>query len=180
MIRERKKGLLIIVNLRNVLLRWRSKYLPTHDDVESTNMMSNLPLHLLNFGRSTSSPQLFKLVNFGKSLPGCEIHDFFMVLRDSAWWLHNIWWRMPFGVLFVLSSIKLSSNARRVLFWYPQIYLNKKGKACKAGVNEWINIHVRNLQKSIKEVSNASVKKLFQNVQLPFWPHQLIRCFLAI
>ena len=35
-------------------------------------------------------------------------------------------------------NITLSSNAKRVSFEYPQIYLNKKGKACKAGVNEWI------------------------------------------
>ena len=32
----------------------------------------------------------------------------------------------------------LSSNARRVPFEYPQIYLNKKGKVCKTRVNEWI------------------------------------------
>ena len=32
----------------------------------------------------------------------------------------------------------LSSNARRVPFEYPQIYLNKKGNLCKARVNEWI------------------------------------------
>ena len=34
--------------------------------------------------------------------------------------------------------ITLSSNARRVPFEYPHIYLNKKGKACKARVKEWI------------------------------------------
>ena len=32
----------------------------------------------------------------------------------------------------------LSSIARRLLFEYPEIYLNK-GKACKARVNEWIS-----------------------------------------
>ena len=35
-------------------------------------------------------------------------------------------------------DITLSSNAKRVPFEYPQIYLNKKGKVCKARVNEWI------------------------------------------
>ena len=37
-----------------------------------------------------------------------------------------------------LIDITLSSNARRVPFENPQIYLNKKGKVCKARVNEWI------------------------------------------
>ena len=36
----------------------------------------------------------------------------------------------------VMRNITLSSNARRVPFEYPQIYLNKKGKVCKARVNE--------------------------------------------
>ena len=34
--------------------------------------------------------------------------------------------------------ITLSSNARRVPFEYPYMYLNKKEKVCKARVNEWI------------------------------------------
>ena len=46
--------------------------------------------------------------------------------------LHNQFW--PNSTSF----ITLSSNARRVPFEYSQIYLNKKGKACKARVNEWI------------------------------------------
>ena len=36
--------------------------------------------------------------------------------------------------------ITLSSNASRVPFEYPQYYLNKEGKACKARVKEWINL----------------------------------------
>ena len=43
MIGERKKGILIIVSLTNVSLRSRSKYLPTHNDVNQQKMMSNLP-----------------------------------------------------------------------------------------------------------------------------------------
>ena len=38
----------------------------------------------------------------------------------------------------ITSVITLSSNARRVPFEYPYIYLNKKEKVCKVRVNEWI------------------------------------------
>ena len=41
-----------------------------------------------------------------------------------------------------IKFITLSSSARRVPFEYLQIYLNKKGKACKVRVNEWIIIQV--------------------------------------
>ena len=40
--------------------------------------------------------------------------------------------------IFIVFYITLSNNARRVPFEYPQFYLNKKGKTCKARVNEWI------------------------------------------
>ena len=40
--------------------------------------------------------------------------------------------------VYILCNITLSSNAKRVPFKYPQIYLNKKGKVCKTRVNEWI------------------------------------------
>jgi hypothetical protein len=62
----------------------------------------------------------------------------------------------------------LSSNARKVPFEYPQIYLNNKGKVCKARVNEWIINQIQLLRKRIKEVSNAGVGRLFLKVQLPF------------
>jgi hypothetical protein len=48
-------------------------------------------------------------------------------------------WCVGFGyALLSPSNIRLSSNARRALFEYPQIYFNKKGKVCKARVNEWV------------------------------------------
>ena len=45
---------------------------------------------------------------------------------------------LPHVVGATVETITLSSNARRVPFEYPQIYLNKKGKAFKARVNEGI------------------------------------------
>ena len=42
------------------------------------------------------------------------------------------------GVILLKKNTTLGNNARRVSFEYPQIYLNKKGKAYKARVNEWI------------------------------------------
>jgi len=64
--------------------------------------------------------------------------------------------------------ITLSSNARRVPFEYPYIHLNKKEKVRKARVNEWISNQIQKLQKDFKEVSNVSVERLFQTVQLPY------------
>ena len=55
-----------------------------------------------------------------------------------------------------MKIITLSSNARRVPFEYLQIYLNKKRKACKAMVNEWINVQ--------KYISFKKVSKRF-----PMW-----------
>ena len=50
--------------------------------------------------------------------------------------------------------ITLSTNANRVLFDYMQYYLNKKGTCCKARVNEWIIIIIKNnFQKASKRFS---------------------------
>jgi hypothetical protein len=43
---------------------------------------------------------------------------------------------LPHVVGATVETITLISNARRVPFEYPQIYLNKKGKAFKARLNE--------------------------------------------
>jgi hypothetical protein len=53
------------------------------------------------------------------------------------------WWWLWFGYGYKFEGkcwalIILSSNARRVPFEYPYIYLNKKEKVCKARVNKWI------------------------------------------
>ena len=75
-------------------------------------------------------------------------------------------------------NITLSSNARRVPFEYLQIYLNKRGKICKARVNDdYSNIEA---SKRYQEVSNVGVGIFFQKVQLHFRPHLLSHCFKAI
>ena len=76
----------------------------------------------------------------------------------TMYWTHGYYMGNPIGVLYDMYLdlvfgwdshpcdgysdlgfvITLSSNARRVPFEYPRIYLNKKGKACKARVNKWI------------------------------------------
>jgi hypothetical protein len=44
---------------------------------------------------------------------------------------------------------------------WPHVDLNKKGKPCKARVNEWIINQIYKLQKGIEEVSNVGVGRLF-------------------